>query len=271
MNKKTLTITIMILTILALITYGAKLPTANAQTSNQTGQLTITGLVANPLTLTLADIKAMPNTTEYAQLFCVASATSPVQKGNWTGVPLAYLLQQANVSSDALKIAFFATDGYSTDLTVQLVTQDNDIIVAYQFNSNPTSGLQLVVPLNWGYKWISDLTQIQLVNYNFLGTTENQGYPDDASTANAYMPPDTLPTYVPLPEPNGNPTSTPTAFPPTPMATANQTTPTAASNPQPQPASTTLFFAVAASVIAASAAVSATILIKRKKTGTRVN
>ena len=40
--------------------------------------------------------------------------------------------------------------------------------------------LRLVVPDKWGYKWISYVTVIELVDYDFLGVWESQGYPDAA-------------------------------------------------------------------------------------------
>jgi DMSO/TMAO reductase YedYZ molybdopterin-dependent catalytic subunit len=267
MNKKRfLTLTIIILTTLALTVYNSKLPATQAQTSNTTA-LTITGLVQNPLSLTLNDIEAMPQTTEYAILICVSAPTIPLERGNWTGVQLSYLLQQANVSSDAVKVAMFAPDGFEADLTVQMATQDSDILVAYQLNNISLKGLQLVVPNNYGYKWISDLTQIQLVNYNFLGTEESAGYPDDATiTAQSGTP--TLPnqTLPPQATPTQSSTPTPTASPQSPLPTSSRTTTPATSSPKPQSTSTFLIYIATVSVIVVVAAVvSAVTLIKRKK------
>ena len=67
----------------------------------------------NPLYLTLSDIKSMPQTTEYATLYCVDAPSTPIEQGSWTGVELSYLLQQANVSSYAVKVAFFAPDDFT--------------------------------------------------------------------------------------------------------------------------------------------------------------
>jgi DMSO/TMAO reductase YedYZ molybdopterin-dependent catalytic subunit len=67
MNKKRfLTITIIALTTLALTIYGSKSPPILAQTSSQPMQFTISGLVQNPMTVTLDDLKAMPQVTEDA-------------------------------------------------------------------------------------------------------------------------------------------------------------------------------------------------------------
>ena len=40
--------------------------------------------------------------------------------------------------------------------------------------------LRLAVPGLWGYKWIKMLVHIELLDYDFRGTYESQGYPDNA-------------------------------------------------------------------------------------------
>jgi hypothetical protein len=273
MHKKGfLILTIIVIAALALtvLAFNSKLSPAQAQTSSPT--LTITGLVENPMSLTLADIKAMPQTTEYAALYCVDAPGTPLMQGYWTGVELSYLLQQANVSSGAVKVAFFAPDGFTTDLTVQAATQNNSILVAYQLNNASLSGLRLVVPDNWGYKWIDDLTQIKLVNYNFLGTEESDGYPDNAIiTGGTTMPGGgsvpNFPSSSPNPAtPTQNSTPAPTALPQSPTPTGNPTTSPAASNSKPQSTSGFLvYIATFSAVIVVSGVVSAATLTKRKK------
>jgi hypothetical protein len=271
MDKKLFfTLTMIIIAALALTVFNLKLFPAQAQPSDPAYLLTITGLVQNPLSLTLADIKAMPQTTEYAALYCVDAPGTPLEQGNWTGVELSYLLQQANVSSDAIKVAFFASDGFTTDLTVQMAMKDDSILVAYQLDGASLSGLRLVVPDNWGYKWINDLTQIKLVNYNFLGTEESAGYPDNATTGGTAMPGDgqpELPILTPNPAaPTQSSTPTPTILPQLPSPTDNSTTSPAASNSKPHSTSEFLvYIATFSAIIVIFAVASATTLIKRKK------
>jgi len=276
MNKKRfLTITIIALTTLALTIYGSKSPPILAQTSSQPMQFTISGLVQNPMTVTLDDLKAMPQVTEDASLFCVDAPTIPIQQGNWTGVELSYLLQQANIAPGAVKVAFFASDNFRTDLSIQMATQDNSILVAYQNNNQPLSGLRLVVPGCWGYKWISDLTQIQLVNYNFLGTEESVGYPDDATTAVIPPQPQTSissnnqpPTFQPqnTSAPTQSILPSPTASSPTPVPTVNPTVPPVVSDSKPHVTLPFLVYvAIGGLIIAAFTIASAVIFIKRKQ------
>ena len=184
------TATIIGLLLVASFSWSLK-PTAHAETNNTDWQLSVTGLVETPLNLTLADLEAMPQTTEYATMCCVDDPGVAISEGNWTGVQLWTLLETAGVSPNATKVAFFASDGFSTDLPIATAQQGN-IILAYALNGNPLPDvLCLVVPGEWGYKWIDLVTNIQLVNYNYLGTEESLGYPDNGVS----LPIATAPPY----------------------------------------------------------------------------
>jgi DMSO/TMAO reductase YedYZ molybdopterin-dependent catalytic subunit len=153
---------------------------AESATADLEWSLALDGLVQTPLNLTLDDLSAMPRTTEYVELYCVDYPTVPVEKGDWTGVRLGLLLEQAGVSPEAVKIAFYADDDYSTDLTLATARRE-DVIVAYERDGMPLDEkLRLVLPGKWGYKWISRLTHIELVDYDFTGLWEGRGYSDEA-------------------------------------------------------------------------------------------
>ena len=122
----------------------------------------------------------MPKTTEYVELYCVDYPTVPVEKGEWTGVRLGLLLENAGVSPQAVKVAFYDDYGYSTDLTIAAAMRE-DVILAYERDGVPLDeNLRLVLPGRWGYKWISGLTHIELVDYDFTGVWESRGYSDEA-------------------------------------------------------------------------------------------
>jgi DMSO/TMAO reductase YedYZ molybdopterin-dependent catalytic subunit len=143
-------------------------------------QLLMNGLVQNPLNLTFSELNTMPRTTVNAVLYCVDYPNSPVAQGNWAGVKLSLLLGEAEISPDTVKVAFTATDGYTTDLTVQTAMRQ-DVIIAYELNGQPLpEKLRLVVPGRWGYKWISGISHIELVNFDFKGLWESRGYSDEA-------------------------------------------------------------------------------------------
>jgi DMSO/TMAO reductase YedYZ molybdopterin-dependent catalytic subunit len=153
---------------------------ASPSSPNDSIMLLVDGSVQHPLNLSFDELLAMPKTTIQAVLYCVDDPTTPIAEGNWTGVRLALILERAGVSKEAVKVAFYAEDGYSTDLKVTTVLRE-DIILAYERNGDAlTEKLRLVIPGKWGYKWISEVTHIELVNYDFKGRWESMGYSDEA-------------------------------------------------------------------------------------------
>lgn len=151
--------------------------------------LVVDGLVDTPLTLTYNDLLEMPSKTVRARLWCVDDPTGvSAQTHDWTGVPLKYILETAGISDDAVKVAFHAADGYSTDLTPETALRpEEDILIAYERDGNFISKTedgypptQMVVPGKYGYKWIKFLIHIEVVDYDFLGYYESRGYSDEA-------------------------------------------------------------------------------------------
>lgn len=145
--------------------------------------LVVDGLVQDPLTLTFDDLIALPESTVYAELYCVGAPQRLLAEGNWKGVRLGLILQEAGVLPEAVKVAFYADDGFTTDLTVSTAMRE-DIVLAYERDGEPLEEkVRLVVPGKWGYKWIRDVTHIELVDYDFKGLWESVGYSDEADIA----------------------------------------------------------------------------------------
>lgn len=145
--------------------------------------LLVDGFVQRPLNLTLNELIAMPRSTVYAELYCLPAVGSSgvlVDHGNWTGVRLELVLEKAGVSPQAVKVAFYAEDGFTTDLTVTTAMRE-DIVLAYEKDGKPLpEKLRLAVPSMWGYKWIKWLIHIEVVDYDFKGRYESRGFPDNA-------------------------------------------------------------------------------------------
>lgn len=188
-KSASIAITAIIMGILLSVPFNLEsAPVAHSAVIDTEWRLTVTGLVDTPLNLSLADIVAMPQTYIFAQIICVGPPAFLVEEGNWTGVKLRFLLDKVGVAENAVKVAFFASDGFSTDLTVASASSA-DVIVAYEKDGKPLSEtLRLVVPGKWGYKWIHHLSRIEVVDYDFLGKYENQGYSDNAEVGQTGIP-----------------------------------------------------------------------------------
>jgi hypothetical protein len=204
-------------------------PYVYAESQEANWQLVISGLVDQNLTLSLADMQNLPKTTVNMSLFCVDFPNYVVAQGSWTGVSLSLLLDRAGVSAEVIKVAFYARDGYSTDLTVETARR-SDVILAYERDGIPLpEALRLVVPGKWGYKWISQISDIVLVNYDYKGKWESLGYSDtgditQGSSRNSIIP--QVPTLGPQPpRPDISNSPTPTNSTPSPTPTESPTSP----------------------------------------------
>ncbi len=229
-----ITFTLMLTSVLlsTFFAIGSPQPISPSAVFNIDWKLTITGLVDQPLTLTLADLIAMPQTTYFVQIICVGPPAFLAEEGNWTGVKLAFLLEKAGVKSNAVKTAFYASDGFTTDLAISPI-MNSDVLVAYAKDGNPLNQtLRLAVPGRWGYKWIYNLNQIEVVDYDFLGKYEKMGYSDTALITEPSAPGDSgnLPGRT-----NLNRTRSSTAPPEAPQnsPTTQSTNPAPNLNPQP--------------------------------------
>jgi DMSO/TMAO reductase YedYZ molybdopterin-dependent catalytic subunit len=256
--KKTFTgiVTIIITTLVILsLVYTFNSPASSATADIKDWQLTVTGLVEKPLNLNMTEIATMPKSTVNAAIICVDFPGRIVAQGNWTGIKLQTLLEEATPSASAIKVAFYASDGYSTDLPIETAMRD-DIILAYEKDGEPLNYLRLVVPGKWGYKWISQLTRIELVDYNFLGFWESRGYSDEANISASEQKTGVpqLPPKAAFPSPSE---TAPPATSPSPSPSQPPITSPAPSQPPPTPEPSAdlaipkeAVYAIAASLIA---------------------
>ncbi len=165
---------------------------ASADNSTWTIQIT-NGEVANLLTLSLADLAAMPQTTVYADLNCYGAL---VTSGNWGGVSLSYLLQKVGINHPE-SVVVKASDGYSYAIPLETAFRE-DVIIAYQKDGQPLSEvLRLVIPGANGDMWVAQITQIMLI-----------APPYDAHSPSPSPTPQQMPTTPPSPtaqpKTNGN-------------------------------------------------------------------
>jgi len=116
-------------------------------------------------------------------IFCVEGWQAKIL---WEGFLVTDLINEAEVNSTAVGVIFRASDGYSTELPLDYIT-NNHIIIAYKMNGitiPPERGFpfELVAESQYGYKWIKWITGIELTdNPDYLGYWESRGYPNNAT------------------------------------------------------------------------------------------
>lgn len=145
-----------------------------AKTGFRDWRLKVGGLVEQPLSLSLADLRAMPARTQITRHDCVEGWSCI---GQWTGVQLKAVLEKAKLSPKARYIVFYCADdlgGGDTAATRYYESIDlNDAfhpqtILAYGMNGQPLSiphgaPLRLRVERQLGYKMAKYLMRIEAV------------------------------------------------------------------------------------------------------------
>ncbi len=132
-------------------------------------QLRVDGLVAQPLALTLPQLRYAPSRTQITRHDCVEGWSAI---GQWTGVPLGLLLRRAGLSSHARYIVFHCADtllGKPYYESIDLVDAFHpQTILAHSMNGAPLSvghgaPLRLRVERQLGYKQAKYIMRIEAV------------------------------------------------------------------------------------------------------------
>ena len=129
----------------------------------------VSGLVENPLTLSLAQIKAMPQRTQITRHDCVEGWSAI---GQWTGPQLSHVLELAKLKPEAKFIVFRCADnlnGQDYYESIDLVDAFHpQTIIAYALNGEPLpvkngAPLRMRIERQLGYKHAKYVTGIEAV------------------------------------------------------------------------------------------------------------
>lgn len=174
-------------------------------------RLNVDGLVGKPLSLSMADIRALPAASLPVTMECAGNgrarlAPRPVSQpwlleaigtAEWTGTPLRPLLDEAGIDPAAVDIVFTGKDKgvqggevqlYQRSLSVAEARRD-EVLLAYAMNGAPLepqhgAPLRLVVPGWYGMTSVKWLERVQAIPQRFAGYQMDQSYrykhsPDD--------------------------------------------------------------------------------------------
>lgn len=138
--------------------------TGNAQEIDpESYRLKISGLVDNPLELTINELRCMPQISDDPILVCEGYFTD---KATWTGVSLSYVLDLAGLQPEAKSVILISADGYRVTLSMMEAKNERNML-AYQVNGQTLPilhgfPLRAVIPLSDGNDWIKWLVEIQV-------------------------------------------------------------------------------------------------------------
>lgn len=128
-------------------------------------RLQIDGMVARPVSLSLAELKAFPSRSQITHQACEEGWSFIAE---WTGVPLSHVLEHVGIHPQARYVFFFAFDDWwdSLDMDDALHPQT---LLAYAMNGpgmplDHGAPLRLKVARQLGYKSLKYLTRITVTD-----------------------------------------------------------------------------------------------------------
>ncbi len=175
-------------------------------------RLRIDGAVRNPFSLSYQELRAMPSEARVAVLECAGNSRvflvpqvegaqwelGAVGNAEWTGVPLAALLERAGIEKDACEIVLEGADqgtpkekpvppgtiSYARSLPRDKANQ-REVLITYQMNGDDLPldhgyPVRAIVPGHYGMASVKWLTRIHAVREPFQGywQTSDYGYWD---------------------------------------------------------------------------------------------
>jgi DMSO/TMAO reductase YedYZ molybdopterin-dependent catalytic subunit len=180
-----------------------------------TWRLAVGGRVERPFEVTLDDIRSRPARTLAVTLECAGNGralmprhepsqpwlTEAVGNAEWTGTPLAPLLEEAGVQPSACEIVFTGLDrgfqggiehSYERSLPLDEALRE-DVLLAYAMNGQPLSPqhgfpARLVVPGWYGMTHVKWLTAITAVDEPFRGWQQEEAYRIDGEPVTRMLP-----------------------------------------------------------------------------------
>ncbi len=141
--------------------------------------LTVAGRVATRTRWSLADLQADPAATTVTSDFHCVTGWSRLDN-DWTGIPVATLLDRAGPRPEATHVLVNGHPAYSANLSVDAVRAPG-VLLAWAHDGAALDvahggPLRLVVPQRYGWKSVKWVTEVRLVDRDVPGYWEERGY-----------------------------------------------------------------------------------------------
>ncbi|MCH7786858.1 MAG: sulfite oxidase [Chloroflexi bacterium] len=200
----------------------------------QDWRLNVGGLVSEPLSLTLDEIKARPSVTLAVTMECGGNGRAllhprplsqpwmleAIGTAEWTGTPLRGILEDAGISPEAVEVLFVGLDkgiqgneaqSYDRSLSIAESNREEALLV-YEMNGEPLPPqhgypLRLIVPGWYGMTSVKWLDRIEVIKEPFKGyqmvktyrysqTADELGEPVTVIRVRALMIPPGIPDFM---------------------------------------------------------------------------
>lgn len=159
---------------------------APAEIDADTWQLTVSGMVDTPETLTLADLQALPMIEVPATLLTISNRVGggAIGTARWKGVSFAELLPRWGVQDGVYDMVIRDVGTYTDSIPISYL-QDHFAMLAWEMNGEPLPHLhgapvRVIVPGIYGMKNVKWVGGLQFVSVDHLGFWQQGGWSDSA-------------------------------------------------------------------------------------------
>ena len=147
-----------------------------------TWTLKLDGLVENPVTLTWAELQALPQVDDVSDFHCVTTWSK--YDCAWRGVAFTTLYDLARPKPEARFVYFTGYDGYSTNVPLASCL-DDDVLIATQFAGTPLprehgGPARVIIPKLYAWKGAKFVNGITFLRDDQPGFWEERGYSNTA-------------------------------------------------------------------------------------------
>jgi DMSO/TMAO reductase YedYZ molybdopterin-dependent catalytic subunit len=150
-------------------------------------RLDIKGEVQSPFSLTYDQLLDLEAVEQMHTLECISNNVGGdlISTALWTGVPLRDLLGRAQVKPSAYDVVFTSVDGYTDSIPIAKAMEERTL-VAYLMNGQTVPQdhgypARMLVPNIYGMKNVKWIRTIEVLNYDFIGYWQRQGWSDSAN------------------------------------------------------------------------------------------
>src|SRR5438105_2349769 len=147
--------------------------------------LEVTGLVQNPRTYRLQDLKAMTMVDQETTLMCISNGLDAGLMSNaiWRGIPMADLLQSAGPLDGAAKVKLHGVDNYADTFPLEKA-MDPTTLIAFKMNGETLPHrhgfpARAIVPGSFGEKRAKWLTRIEIAGAGAEASSGARGWGRD--------------------------------------------------------------------------------------------
>jgi DMSO/TMAO reductase YedYZ molybdopterin-dependent catalytic subunit len=151
-------------------------------------RLPITGLVDNPLSLSLADIRNnFTAIDQYITMSCISNRVGGdlISTTRWTGVPFRDILEQAKLQPGATHVKIMAADGFDETVALDIPLNDPECVICYAWDGQPLAvrngfPIRIHIPNRFGMKQPKWITSMEVIDHDEDGFWVRRGWSKDA-------------------------------------------------------------------------------------------